>query len=205
MSDLQYLLFYDPKAQWGWGSNFYKTKPLQIDGETWLTTEAYFQAMKFRGPDASERSKEYSLLIRKADKPMKVKMLGTQRKNMRFGKRWQLVLRRDTRLVNDLVDEYSDVKMRSDWEHAKIGVMIRALIAKFQDPGLRKQLLTVPDDGVMVEHTTRDRVWGDGGDGGDGSKGKNWLGKILTALSWYYKHGSCKKMPKKLRKAIKIR
>jgi ribA/ribD-fused uncharacterized protein len=198
---ITYIQFYDPKKPYGWGSNFYKTKPLVIDNETWLTTEAYFQGMKFRGPTATPRSIEYSNLIKKADKPMKVKILGSQRPNLHWGKKWQLALRKDTRLVNDLVEEYKDVKLRPDWEQAKIGVMIRALVVKFKDPKLRNELKKLPDNAVLVEHTRRDRVWGDGGDG----SGLNYLGKILTALSWYLKHGDCKRMPRHLRKAIRIK
>lgn len=198
--DIQYIKFYDPKKPYGWGSNFYKIKPLVIDGETWLTTEAYFQAMKFRGPNATARSIEYSNLIKVADKPMKTKMLGRQRKDMRWGKTWQLALRKDTRLVNDLIDEYSDVTMRPDWNTASVHAMIKALIVKFKDPKLRKELMSIPDNAVLVEHTRRDKVWGDGGDG----SGTNYLGKILTALSWYLKYGDCERMPKAVRKAIRI-
>ena len=50
-----YIPFYEPEDEYGWGSNFYKTKPLLISSdidqkiESWDTTEQYFQAMKFRG------------------------------------------------------------------------------------------------------------------------------------------------------------
>ena len=64
--------------------------------------------------------------------------------------------------------------------------------------------MTIPDNAILVEHTTRDKIWADGGDGGSGKKGQNWLGKILTALSWYYKYGDCGNMPPSLKKSIKI-
>ena len=197
---MKYIQFYEPTKPYGWGSNFYPSKPLVIDGEAWLTTEAYFQAMKFRGPNSTPRSIEYSNLIKKADKPSKVTMLGRQKKNTYRGKKWQLVLRKDPRLVNDLIDEYKDLQVRPDWNKARIHVMIRALVVKFEDPRLKRELMKLPDNTVLVEHTTRDRVWGDGGDG----SGTNYLGKILTALSWYLKHGDCERMPKKLKKAIRV-
>ena len=53
------------------GSNFYKTKPIIIDGESWKNSEQYFQAMKFRGKRASRRSVDYSNFIEKADSPEK--------------------------------------------------------------------------------------------------------------------------------------
>ena len=34
----------------------------------------------------------------------------------------------------------------------------------------------------MVEHTPRDKYWGDGGDGGTGARGLNTLGKLLMKV-----------------------
>ena len=69
--------------------------------------------------------------------------------------------------------------------------MVKALIVKFSDPILAQRLMSLSDDDVLVEHTTRDKFWGDGGDGGKGIKGENYLGKILTALRWVLKYGNC--------------
>uniref|UniRef100_A0A6C0ELZ2 DNA-(apurinic or apyrimidinic site) endonuclease n=1 Tax=viral metagenome TaxID=1070528 RepID=A0A6C0ELZ2_9ZZZZ len=199
-----YIPFYDPKVEYGWGSNFYPTKPLIIDGETWQTTEQYFQAMKFRGPGASKRSIKYSNLIKEADSPMKVKLLGTQKKNLHYGKNWKLNKKTDDRLINDLVDKYIDLKVRPGWDRIRIDVMIRALMAKFEQPKLQHLLLGIPDNALMVEHTTRDSVWGDGGDGGSGEKGTNYLGKIITVLHHVFKYGSCDKMSKELKRKVRI-
>ena len=201
---VKYILFYNPKDKYGFASNFYKTKPLKIDGEIWQNTEQYFQAMKFRGPNASERSIKYSDLIKEADSPMKFKILGTQKKNLRWGKKWKLNKKTDYRLVNDLVDDYKDVKLRSDWDMARLLVMVKALLYKFKDPILRAKIIAIPDNALMVEHTTRDKVWGDGGDGGTGEKGTNYLGKILTAISYVLKYGNCNKMSQKIREKIRI-
>jgi predicted NAD-dependent protein-ADP-ribosyltransferase YbiA (DUF1768 family) len=201
--------FYDPKKPYGWGSNFYPIKNLVIDGERWLTTESYFQAMKFRGPSATPRSIQYSNLIKDADGPAKVAMLGRQKKNLRFGKTWVLNKAKDRRIVNDLIDEYSsnvdtslNVSIRKDWRTASVRAMMTALIDKFtQNPELLKAITNIPDNSYLVEHTSRDSIWGDGGDG----SGSNYLGKILTALSIVLKYGSCKGISRKLKSMLVIK
>lgn len=200
--NINYILFYTPEdPNFGFCTNFYKTKPLMIDKEKWLSTEQYYQAMKYRGKNASKRSLEYSNIIKESDTPMKSKMLGHSQKNLRFGKKWMVNKNTDHRIINDVIDEFKDVKFRDDWEAVKIRVMIKALIYKFQDPILRKKLISIPDDGMLVEHTSRDAIWGDGGVLG---KGTNYLGKILTVLSHVLKYGSCVKMNKELQKEVMI-
>ncbi len=41
----------------------------------------------------------------------------------------------------------------------------------------------------LVEHTKRDKYWGDGGDGGNGTVGKNMLGKLLVQVREEIKKG----------------
>jgi N-glycosidase YbiA len=68
--------------------------------------------------------------------------------------------------------------LRPDWEQVKDQVMYEALRAKFtQHPELRAQLLGT-GDATLVEHTTNDAYWGDGGDG----RGRNMLGTLLMRL-----------------------
>jgi ribA/ribD-fused uncharacterized protein len=68
--------------------------------------------------------------------------------------------------------------LRSDWEEVKGEIMHEALLAKFtQHPELRRQLLET-GDARIVEHTARDRYWGDGGDG----SGRNMLGRLLMRV-----------------------
>lgn len=68
--------------------------------------------------------------------------------------------------------------LRSDWERIKCDVMLECVRAKFtQHPDLRQRLLET-GDAKLIEHTTRDSYWGDGGDG----SGKNMLGKILMRV-----------------------
>jgi hypothetical protein len=66
-------------------------------------------------------------------------------------------------------------RLRDDWEQVKDGVMRIAIRAKFtQHPDLTEALLAT-GEAELVEHTTRDAYWADGGDG----HGLNRLGQIL--------------------------
>ena len=60
--------------------------------------------------------------------------------------------------------------------------MYKALIAKFtQHEDLKEQLIATGNS-FLVEHTKRDKYWGDGGDGGNDTKGRNMLGKLLVRV-----------------------
>ena len=182
------LKFYDTANEFGFLSNFYKLKGgIVIDNEVFLNTESYFQAMKFRGEHSSNIDKEYSRIIAQADSPAKVKSLGTQQVH-RFGAKWKINKKSDSRLLNDVIREYQGkVKLRDDWNHnnVKQKIMLTALLAKFtQHEELRKKFVSIPYDTMLIEHTYQDHVWGDGGDG----SGKNYLGKLLTALHIHMKN-----------------
>lgn len=69
-------------------------------------------------------------------------------------------------------------KLRRDWESCKVGVMRRAVLAKFTQHEELKALLLQTQDAKLIEHTENDNYWGDGGDG----SGKNMLGKILMQV-----------------------
>jgi ribA/ribD-fused uncharacterized protein len=68
--------------------------------------------------------------------------------------------------------------LRVDWDAVKDEVMLKALRAKFsQHPYLRTELLAT-GDAILVEHTTNDSYWADGGDG----SGRNRLGELLMQV-----------------------
>ena len=68
--------------------------------------------------------------------------------------------------------------VRNDWEKVKCDVMLKALLAKFtQHEDLKKRLLSTGNR-HLVEHTSNDSFWGDGGDG----SGKNNLGRLLMQV-----------------------
>ena len=68
--------------------------------------------------------------------------------------------------------------LRSDWETVKDDVMREALRAKFAQHGALRSMLLSTGDAELVEHTTNDRYWADGGDG----SGRNRLGQLLMEL-----------------------
>jgi ribA/ribD-fused uncharacterized protein len=68
--------------------------------------------------------------------------------------------------------------LRRDWESVKDDVMRRALAAKFEQYADLAELLLSTGDELLVEHTTNDDYWADGGDG----SGKNKLGLLLVEL-----------------------
>ncbi|MBL8299906.1 MAG: NADAR family protein [Rhodanobacteraceae bacterium] len=69
-------------------------------------------------------------------------------------------------------------KLRGDWESVKVEVMRKALRAKFTQHDELTALLLSTGDATLVEHTTNDSYWGDGGDG----RGRNMLGQLLMQL-----------------------
>lgn len=71
------------------------------------------------------------------------------------------------------------VKLRDDWETVKEEIMMTALRTKFLTYDKLKQLLLSTGDKMLVEHTTNDTYWADGGGNG---KGLNRLGVLLVEL-----------------------
>lgn len=70
------------------------------------------------------------------------------------------------------------VKLRPDWEKVKDSVMYDAVWAKFTQHEELRALLLSTGEAKLIEHTTNDSYWGDGGDG----SGKNMLGQILMKV-----------------------
>ncbi len=68
--------------------------------------------------------------------------------------------------------------LRSDWETVKDNIMREAVFAKFTQHSKLRKILLDTGDAILIEHTTNDSYWGDGGDG----TGKNMLGKILMEV-----------------------
>lgn len=68
--------------------------------------------------------------------------------------------------------------LRKDWEAVKDNVMREALRAKFTQHDDLRALLLETGAAILVEHTTNDHYWADGGDG----TGKNRLGLLLMEL-----------------------
>ena len=69
-------------------------------------------------------------------------------------------------------------KLREDWESVKDSIMLKAVREKFKQHKDIQEILLSTGDAKLVEHTTNDHYWGDGGNG----SGKNRLGQILMQV-----------------------
>ena len=141
--------FYDRDKPYYWLTNFAPYR-IEVNGLEFLTTEHYFQANKFMPlrPDLHEQ-------VRHTTTPREAFMRAR--------------------------DPSFAPHVRTDWPKVKEEVMLTALRAKFSlshpDNNLAKQLLET-GDARLVEHTTNDKYWGDGGDG----SGRNRLGDLLMQV-----------------------
>jgi len=68
--------------------------------------------------------------------------------------------------------------LRKDWESKKDQIMEEAVRAKFTQHVELRELLVKTGSRKLIEHTTNDSYWGDGGDG----TGLNKLGVILMKI-----------------------
>jgi N-glycosidase YbiA len=68
--------------------------------------------------------------------------------------------------------------IRPDWESVKDALMREVVLAKFTQHADIRAILLATGDAELVEHTTNDSYWADGGDG----TGKNKLGRILVSI-----------------------
>lgn len=130
------------RGKYAFLSNFCAAE-VTIDGMTYPTSEAAFQAMKCL-------DKEERIPFTETKNPVVVKRMGKQ------------------------------VKLRSDWEYVKVGIMEKIVRAKFtQNPELAEQLVATGDLAIMEGNTWRDTFWGvDAATG----KGENHLGRILMKI-----------------------
>ena len=69
-------------------------------------------------------------------------------------------------------------KLRPDWESVKVRIMRNAVLAKFEQHADIRAILLDTGSAKLIEHTTNDNYWGDGGDG----SGKNKLGLLLMEI-----------------------
>lgn len=173
---MEVIPFYEKNQPFYEFSNFAKAK-FQLDGMEWANSEHYFQCQKFYVPE-SPRHMEYYRILCQADSPMKVFMLAKQTKKGGYASKWVVNKKTCPRLVNDLVDEFKDLPLRSDWGSVRLDVMRKALYAKFTQMPKYKDLLLSTGDSELQEASPRDSFWGTGKDG----KGENHLGKLLMEL-----------------------
>ena len=68
--------------------------------------------------------------------------------------------------------------LRSDWEQVKQDIMYKALLAKFSQHSNLRAMLLGTGEKKLIEHTSNDSYWGDGGNG----TGQNHLGRLLMKV-----------------------
>lgn len=71
-----------------------------------------------------------------------------------------------------------DLPKRKNWKQVKDEIMYKALVAKYTQHENLKKLLLSTGSAPIIEHTKRDKYWGDAGDG----SGLNKLGKMLVDI-----------------------
>ena len=178
------IRFYEPKQPYYEFSNFYGTKDnkkyqLLIDGQNWHSTEHYYQANKFLGKDATPESIQYAQLIAITDTPNKAYVLARQKKLGGYATNWKHSKENQQTLTEIIaMSHVQGVKMRHDWDQVKDEIMLRANRAKYQQNKKLADLLISTGNAKLIEHTARDKYWGDGGDG----SGLNKLGHILMLI-----------------------
>ena len=158
LTEMAQILFYEKGKPYYEFSNFFEA-PFVLDNLRWRTTEQYFQAQKFYIPD-SPRHMEYYSIIQSADSPMKVFMLGRQKRKGGYCAKWVVNKDSDSRTVNDMVSKYEDLQIREDWETHKLVAMKAGLMAKFTQNIRLKTLLIETGDRPIIEDSPRDPYWG---------------------------------------------
>lgn len=149
-------------------SNFYLS-PVKINGFVYPSSEHAFQALKFLGPDQTNRSQEYAAIISSASTPGKARILANQKRV--GGYKWKTDL-------NPTIEAYADVKIRTDWLESRDDVMRSIVQAKFQQHPKLKAMLIKTGSLPIEEDSPRDDYWGVG----KNRDGLNMLGIILTEV-----------------------
>jgi ribA/ribD-fused uncharacterized protein len=164
------LKFYDASGPFGELSNFFLLeKPIIYEGLPYRTSEHLYHALKYlTHPNRTKLHEEYAELIRNASTPNKAKILANRKTGLRY--QWQ----KDLKV---LIDKYN-LEPRSDWDAVKEEKMLLCLKLKFTQSERCKKVLLSTGDQILVEHTSRDKFWADGGDG----SGLNTLGQLLMQV-----------------------
>lgn len=86
-------------------------------------------------------------------------------------------------MLNDIIKENPDARIRQDWDSVKDNIMMFVVYQKFsQNPHLLEMLIST-GNARLVEHTAKDSYWGDGGNGTGLNKLGNTLMKVRDSLS----------------------
>jgi ribA/ribD-fused uncharacterized protein len=142
-------------GRWSFLSNFYPCKIVH-QGITYPSTEHYYVAQKVND-DQIINGKFYP----KADVREMISNISTPGQVKRFGR---------------------TLKLRSDWDNIKLGVMEWCLREKFKEENLKEMLLQTGDQELIEGNYWHDVVWGVCTCQKCGNKGENNLGKLLMKI-----------------------
>jgi ribA/ribD-fused uncharacterized protein len=168
------LFFWRENEAFGELSNlFAMSEPLLYENKSYPTSEHLYQSLKFNYSGASSEQLEYAEKIRLAKTPTQAKILASQQV-AGGGYAWRTAL-------NPVIELYraKGVQVRPDWDTVKVNVMRKVLLVKFESDQHCRNVLLSTANRTLVEHTSTDKFWADGG--GDG-KGKNMLGQCLMEI-----------------------
>ena len=169
-----------------WACNFYRDPnfDFSFDGVVWLDTEIAFQYHRWirNVPDESPEIKaarlEFAEHIRNAPTPAKAWFLANFVKHRKFdGVAYcNAPFPGFVEYAKLVMASYNRGVRRPDFDgDADYQLMLELNECKYLQNDYLMARLKATGDATLVEHTARDRRWGDGGDG----TGTNWMGKVL--------------------------
>ena len=147
-------------------SNFYSyTDPISIDGMSWTTLEAWFQASKF---------------MYNKDDPVYMNYI----KKFQHEEEYGIDPKQSKKQGAKTASKKNKVVLDPNWDTLRNEVMFKGLVYKIvQKTNIRTILEKIKDTYFLLHHSTRDTYWGGSKKGDTEIKGKNVLGLMYTFLA----------------------
>jgi len=145
-------------------SNFYPVN-IMINGKLWLSTEHYYQAMKFK-------NKEYQKIIQISPTAYDAYLLGRQKYTN------DKIVKIDN--INKIIKKYKNIaKIDPKWDDKKYMIMYNGVIEKFIQNKKIMKVLNGTGDRKIIVISPKDKYWGQ-----FNGVGKNMLGDILMRVRY---------------------
>lgn len=170
-----------------WASNFYRDPDFKFsyDGKVWQDTEIPFQYYRWtrdgpedETPEVKAARLEFAEHILNAPTPAKAWFLQrfAQFRKSDGGAYCKAAFPGFKAYADIVMAAYNRGVRRPNFDgDADYRLMLELNECKYLQNATLMARLKATGDALLVEHTARDRQWGDGGDG----TGANWLGKVL--------------------------
>ena len=182
------IQFYSKNEPYYEFSNLYPAE-ISVDGIKYPSTEYYYRAQQFMGPNATPADLAYAEQIRSVDTANKAWHLSKQITYVSHA--GYQVSQTNKTLLNDIIKQSKKdgVNIRADWNIIKDNVMRKAIWAKFTQHQQLRTLLINTGDAYITENSPVDSYWGFGRSEtgpraklGGNSNGMNMLGKIIMEV-----------------------